>query len=93
MRTIDHAAEFKRGYRKLLRQSNGTRVDRELRRVLRLLASDQPLEPRHRDHALRGAWRGFRDCHVLPDVVLIYKKSEPGLLELARIGSHSELGL
>ena len=42
------------------------------------------------DHALGGAWRGFRDCHVKPDLVLIYRKSADALA-LARLGSHSEL--
>ena len=58
------------------------------------LASDQPLEPRHRDHALTGEWKDRRDCHVKPDlVVLIYRKPDDATLQLVRLGSHSELGL
>jgi mRNA interferase YafQ len=50
------------------------------------------------DHPLKGNWRSFRDCHLYPDLVLIYKKVDneedegvPGVLKLARFGSHSEL--
>ena len=56
-----------------------------------MLVSDTPLPIKNRDHALRGEWIGFRDCHVRPDLVLIYRKFEPALLELTRLGSHSEL--
>ena len=42
--------------------------------VVRALVSDEPLEQRHRDHALSGPWADFRDCHIRPDLVLIYEK-------------------
>jgi mRNA interferase YafQ len=61
--------------------------------VLGLLAQDLPLAERHRDHPLAGSWAGFRDCHVKPDLVLIYEKPDATTLRLVRIGSHSELGL
>jgi mRNA interferase YafQ len=54
---------------------------------------DQLLEPRHRDHALTGEWKDHRDCHVKPDLVLIYRKPNDATLQLVRLGSHSELGL
>jgi mRNA interferase YafQ len=57
------------------------------------LACDQPLETRHRDHALTGDWKDHRDCHVKPDLVLIYRKPNDEVLQLVRLGSHSELGL
>ena len=58
-----------------------------------LLAQDLPLPDRSHDHALTGDWKEFRDCHLKPDLVLIYWF--PGLetLELTRLGSHSELDL
>ena len=50
-----------------------------------------PLDPRYRDHALSGDWAGFRDCHIKPDLVLIYAKPDGATLRLARLGSHSEV--
>ena len=43
--------------------------------------------------ASAAEWKDFRDCHVRPDLVLIYRKPGPDTLELVRLGSHSELGL
>lgn len=57
-----------------------------------MLANDEPLPVAQRDHALTGEWKDFRDCHIKPDLVLIYAKPEPISLRLARLGSHSELG-
>ena len=61
--------------------------------VITKLANDEPLEERHRDHALIGDWKNFRDCHIKPDLVLIYQKPDDRVLQLVRLGSHSELGL
>ena len=62
-------------------------------RSLKALADDRSLEPRRHDHALGGKWSDHRDCHVKPDLVLIYQKPDPETLRLVRFGSHSELGL
>jgi mRNA interferase YafQ len=45
------------------------------------------------DHALAGNWQDHRDCHIKPDLVLIYRKPDPQTLQLVRLGSHSELSL
>jgi mRNA interferase YafQ len=68
-------------------------LDAELMPIVKALASDLPLEPRHRDHALTGDWKDHRDCHVKPDLVLIYRLPDGEVLQLVRLGSHSELGL
>ena len=57
------------------------------------MTGDQPLEPRYRDHALSGDWKDHRDCHLKPDLVLIYRKPDDEVLQLVRLGSHSKLGL
>jgi mRNA interferase YafQ len=46
-----------------------------------------------RDHALSGEWKDHRDCHLKPDLVLIYRLPDVETLELVRLGSHSELSL
>jgi mRNA interferase YafQ len=60
--------------------------------IVTLLASDVPLPRRNVDHALAGEWRDCRDCHVKPDLILIYRKPDKSTLELVRLGSHSQLG-
>jgi mRNA interferase YafQ len=57
------------------------------------LALDEALAPRYRDHPLSGEWKDYRDCHIKPDLVLIYRKLDDDVLQLVRMGSHSELGL
>ena len=68
-------------------------TDRKLAKtVIERLANDEILEPKYRDHPLKGELEGFRDCHVKPDLVLIYTKDKDALILTAfRINSHSEL--
>lgn len=93
MRTIDRSGRFKRDFKREMRGPHGKSLNEDLPNILRLLVSDQPLEPRHRDHALTGDWKDHRDCHLKPDLVLIYRKPDETTLQLVRLGSHSELGL
>ena len=65
----------------------------DLSEVISHLALDTPLADRLRDHALTGDWKDHRDCHVRPDLVLIYRKPDADTLQLVRLGSHGELGL
>ncbi len=58
-----------------------------------MLAEDKPLTRRFFDHPLSGEWSDHRDCHIRPDLILIYRKPDGESLELVRLGSHSELGL
>ena len=60
--------------------------------VVDALSHRRPLAARHRDHALSGDWQGWRDCHVEPDWVLIYRVDEQAReLILARTGTHADL--
>lgn len=93
MRTIKYTNRFKRDYRREKSGRHSKRVEAELLSVVNLLAADTPLSHRHFDHPLSGEWSDHRDCHVRPDLVLIYRKPDDETLELVRIGSHSELGL
>ncbi len=93
MRTIERTGQFKRDYKRESKGHHRASLDKDFLAVLALLLNDQPLEDRLRDHALTGEWKDFRDCHIKPDLVLIYSKPDPDTLQLVRIGSHSELGL
>jgi mRNA interferase YafQ len=64
----------------------------KLRSIIEDLCAHRPLDPKHRDHPLGGDWKGWRDCHVEPDWVLIYKE-DAGTLKLGRTESHAELGI
>lgn len=61
--------------------------------IVNLLAADRPLARRNFDHPLSGEWGDHRDCHIKPDLILLYRKPGDDSLELVRLGSHSELGL
>lgn len=93
MRAIERTRRFKRDYKRESRGRHRADLDERLTTLVEALASDTPLEPRHHDHALSGPWADFRDCHIRPDLVLIYQKPDTHTLRLVRIGSHAELGL
>ena len=63
-----------------------------LQEVVDVLASGEKLSEKHRDHALTGDWESFRECHIQPDWLLIYKISGDSLIvTLVRTGTHSDL--
>jgi mRNA interferase YafQ len=68
-------------------------LESEIEKVVDLLAADEMLPSHYNDHALTGNWVGYRDCHIRFDLVLIYRKPDGETLELAHLGSHSELDL
>ena len=93
MRKIERTGQFRRDYKRAARGQHRVSLDTSLVPVLVALVNDEPLEPKHHDHALSGDWKDHRDCHVKPDLVLIYQKPDPDTLRLVRLGTHSELGL
>ena len=62
-----------------------------LKDVVALLEQEKTLPFKNKDRGLSGNWENFRDCHVTPDWILVYRISD-GWLELAATGSHSDLG-
>jgi len=93
MRTIKRTGQFKRDYKRVEKGPHGQTLDAELLAAIKLLVNDHPLPPRYCDHPLSGDWKDHRDCHIKPDLVLIYLKPADDTLSLVRLGSHSELGL
>ena len=93
MRTIEWTSQFKRDYKREGKGQRRATLDVELFPIVEALANDQLLDPRYRDHALTGDWKDYRDSHIKPDMVLIYRKPDDVVLQLVRLGSHSDLGL
>lgn len=92
MRTIRYTAQFKRDYKREKRTHHND-IDKKLGVVIESLATDAHLPKSLRDHRLSGNWKDHRDCHIRPNLVLIYRKPNTDTLELVRLGSHSELSL
>ncbi|MBK1619932.1 type II toxin-antitoxin system mRNA interferase toxin, RelE/StbE family [Lamprobacter modestohalophilus] len=91
MRAIDRPSSFKRDYKREAKGQHRATLDADLMPALKALVVDQPLEARYRDHDLTGDWSGYRECHIKPDLLLIYRREGDDRLILARLGSHSEL--
>jgi mRNA interferase YafQ len=83
MRKIRRVRSFDKDFKK-------AELSPSLVEVLYCLVKDEPLPAKYRDHALTGNLKGFRDCHVEPDLVLIYKIGDD-VIELVRLSSHSEV--
>ena len=93
MRTIEQTGQFKRDYKREAKGAHLQTLASDFTAVITALANDQPLAERRHDHALTGDWKDHRDCHVKPDLVLIYRKPDDAVLQLISLGSHSELGI
>lgn len=90
MRSLVVTTKFKKDLKKIKKQNK--KIDK-LTNIIEKLQKDEVLPESNCDHYLSGNWNGFRECHITPDWLLIYRKkdSEIHLLELVRTGSHSEL--
>ena len=87
---VELANSFKKDYKKIKKQGKDAAVDALIKRI----EDGKTLEPHHRDHALGGQYLGYRECHIEPDLLLIYRIFKDTLvLVCVRVGSHSELGL
>lgn len=74
-----------------LAKKRGLDLER-LKVIIRKLCNREKLPPRCHDHLLKGNWIDFRECHILPDWLLIYRVNEAKqTLELARTGTHSDI--
>jgi mRNA interferase YafQ len=93
MRTIEQTGQFRRDYKREAKGPHRETPVGDFTAIVMALANDRALAEKHRDHALTGDWKDFRDCHIKPNLVLIYGKPNDTTLQLVRLGSHSELGL
>lgn len=93
MRTIKYTKHFQRDFKREKQAGRYKKLEHELLVTVKLLAADKLLPKRYYDHALTGNWTDYRDCHIKPDLILIYRKPSNEVLELVRLGSHSQLGI
>ena len=91
MRKIRWSTEFKRDHKRIKASPKHRDMDQLLLSVVTLLSADESLPESNRDHSLSGDWVGYRECHIKPDLLLIYRKLDEDILRLARLGSHAEL--
>ncbi|MDP3117959.1 MAG: type II toxin-antitoxin system YafQ family toxin [Phenylobacterium sp.] len=90
MLNLSYTGQFKRDYRREKAGQHADDIDDLLRAITSLLQSGGRMPAAYKDHPLKGQWRGARDCHLKPDLVLIYRKTAEAI-ELVRLGSHAEL--
>jgi mRNA interferase YafQ len=88
MLKLEYSNQFKKDFKKVIKLAIPDVI--EVGNVVSTLQRNSKLEAKYVDHPLSGNWSGYRDCHVKPDLVLIYKVDST-TLKLARIGSHSDL--
>ena len=82
---IYYSKDYKKAVKKLDKQSL-----QMLTKVIDRLANDEVLEEKFKDHQLKGNLKAFRECHIKPNLLLVYKKMEQILrLNVVRVGSHS----
>ena len=87
--TVKPTSQFKKDYKLAMKRGLDISL---LEDIIAKLALGESLPEKNRDHALSGNWNGYRDCHILPDWLLIYKLEDNILiLTLARTGTHSNL--
>lgn len=87
--TVKPTTQFKKDYKRAIKR--GLKIEL-LEKVVELLAVGEVLPEKNRDHELTGNWAGHRECHILPDWLLVYRIEDDVLvLTLARTGTHSDL--
>jgi mRNA interferase YafQ len=93
MRTIERTTQFKQDFKRASKGPHRAVLQTIFLSIVGALAEDSALPIDLRDHALTGEWKDFRDCHIRPDLVMIYLKPDETTLRLVMLGSHSELGI
>ncbi len=93
MLTINYTKQFQKDYKKIKHGIYGKKINQMLEEVVTMLTHMKPFPKRFCDHELTGEWSEHRDCHLKPDLILIYRQRDEDTVEFVRLGSHSELGL
>lgn len=89
MLRIEYHTKFKRDLKLVKKRGYDPE---KLKKVIQMLANEEPLPPKYRDHSLSGNYSDFRECHIQPDWLLIYRiEADMLTLALSRTGTHSDL--
>ena len=93
MRHAEPSSKFRRDVKRVRGGIYGSILSKggEVDRVIRMLEAGISLPLKYRDHGLHGDWEGKRECHIRPDLLLVYRYEGDDVLILERLGSHSEL--
>ncbi|HEY1658058.1 MAG TPA: type II toxin-antitoxin system YafQ family toxin [Candidatus Sulfotelmatobacter sp.] len=91
MRTIESTTAFRRDFKREKRGQHRSEIERLISEAVTILSEDRVLPQKYRDHNLSGEWSDVRECHLKPNLLLIYRKPGTDVLQLVRLGSHSEL--
>ena len=88
MKILYPSSQFKKDFKRYRHEVKKVEV---LKEVLNMLIKEVPLPPKYRQHTLRGQFKGCLECHIESDFLLIWIDEKQGVIELVRLGSHSEL--
>ena len=91
MLELASTAQYRRDFKRIVRRGLNTAL---LKEVIQQLCEQKTLDPKHKDHPLKGSYAGLRECHIQPDWLLIYEIDGDSLiLTTTRTGTHDDLGL
>lgn len=88
MKTLKLTSQFKKDLKRI--QNNPKKIS-SLEKVLKLLKETDTLPQEYSPHWLTGNYKGYMECHVESDLLLIWLDENKNLIKLIRLGSHSEL--
>ena len=88
MKTLFLSGQYKKDYKRYKNQPK--KLD-ALKEVLWMLRNEQPIPAEYKPHMLLGQYRGCMECHIQGDFLLVWFDEERDIIELVRLGTHSEL--
>lgn len=88
MKQLKPSSQYKRDYKRI--RNNPNKVEK-LNQILKFLANEEPIPQENNPHMLSGNYKGYMECHIESDFLLIWFDPNTDQIDLVRLGSHSEL--
>ncbi len=88
MKKLKASSQYKKDYKRF--RNNPKKVT-ALKEILNRLANEEPIPEKHNPHMLTGDYKGYMECHIESDFLLIWFDPDTDQIDLVRLGSHSEL--